>query len=815
MATYEASGSEMITQSGQSHIQNSLNSLKGGVKTRGVDWAGAILRRKILLTFILTVSSILGYLFYLRQPKVYASTLKLMIWTQSPPRIVNREADLPIASSGSEGKHVNLLTSELVLEKAATDGHLRETSTFKDDRAILPRLRAMVSVKAVEDAADTLILTAKGPVPEDLPQILSEVVVAYQDVLSEDAAAIGKSSAELVEKLKDKILQEKSTNEERFFELIEKLGVSKDEKSGRYLNPFNEQLDELKVEKTRRERAHQEAFDRMQNIKEIAEVPAGRQNDLFRLAAIEASKALQIPLPEDSTRTDVEEQNELLRRLDAKIFSLDQSTTELRVKAQKYRRSLGDRHPTVVSILGDLDSYNSMLALFREQYARLSKDREAVLDEISDAKTAKPAVGQKNRFEQELVQVYLASLQRESDRLSTSVSTVDEEIQKLDALATAARGQIEELNLLASQIQQKDGVVREILDNLSNLTVVASNYTSTKVRVIDRPGVGYQIAPQLLTSIAAFVFAGGLLGAGLIVLLDWSDLSYRSPSEIKERLGLPVIARIELMSNSEGRDGTHSHCLVTIDKPKSKLSEAYRACRTTLLFMAKQHGLKTFLITSPSAGDGKSTSSLNLAACFAQGGLKTVVVDADLRRPRCHFYMGINISPGLKDLATGDKNWDEIIQQSSLHPNLSVITAGKPISNPSEFVASEQFRDLIDKLKSRFDIVIVDSPPVLPVADAMSLSSFCDGVLLVLRIRKGVVLSSEKAVDTLRSVDANLLGVLVNQVSRESHYSDYGSYGYSGYGGYAYYAGRYYDTQNSKYYDSEDKAETKSNGKHA
>ncbi|MFN9911983.1 MAG: hypothetical protein ACK53L_05345, partial [Pirellulaceae bacterium] len=94
----------------------------------------------------------------------------------------------------------------------------------------------------------------------------------------------------------------------------------------------------------------------------------------------------------------------------------------------------------------------------------------------------------------------------------------------------------------------------------------------------------------------------------------------------------------------------------------------------------------------------------------------------------------------------------------------------------------------MNHLRSNFDIVIIDSPPVLPVADAMTLATRCDGVMLVIKIRKGVVLSSEKAVESLRQVDANLLGVVVNQVERQTHYSEYGRYGYSGYGGYSYYA---------------------------
>ena len=294
-------------------------------------------------------------------------------------------------------------------------------------------------------------------------------------------------------------------------------------------------------------------------------------------------------------------------------------------------------------------------------------------------------------------------------------------------------------------------------------------------------------------------------------MLDWSDLSYRSPEEIKERLGLPVVARISKIAQSgKFREG-HAETLVTVRKPQSPVSEAYRACRTAMLFMAKQQNLKTFLITSAAAGDGKSTTSLNLAMCFAQGGLKTVIVDADLRRPRCHAYLGVEPSPGLKDYSVGDATAEQIIRVTELHPNLSVVTAGRHFSNPSQFIDSLQFEEFLQGLRERFDIVIIDSPPVLPVADSLALASRCDGVLLVMKIRKGVVLSSQKACESLRSVNANLLGVVVNHVERMSHYSDYGKYGYNGYGGYAYYAGRYYGKQNDAYYESEKEANERVN----
>ncbi len=222
-----------------------------------------------------------------------------------------------------------------------------------------------------------------------------------------------------------------------------------------------------------------------------------------------------------------------------------------------------------------------------------------------------------------------------------------------------------------------------------------------------------------------------------------------------------------------------------------------------MLFLAKENNAKTILVTSPSAGDGKSTTATNLAIVFAQAGYKTVLLDADLRRPRCHVYLGESKAPGLKDMVAGSADYHSLIKPCKDYNNLSLIASGGHPSNPTEFLESVQFKKLLTDLKNDFDFIVVDSPPVLPVADATALATMCDMVFLVLKIRRGVELASTKATEILRMVDGNVLGVIVNGVERRSYYSDYGKYGYSGYGGYKYYASRYYEKDNEKYYKAE------------
>jgi capsular exopolysaccharide synthesis family protein len=220
-------------------------------------------------------------------------------------------------------------------------------------------------------------------------------------------------------------------------------------------------------------------------------------------------------------------------------------------------------------------------------------------------------------------------------------------------------------------------------------------------------------------------------------------------------------------------------------EPKSIVAEAYRTIRTAVFFGIPQEEAKTIHITSPATGDGKSTIVSNLAITMAQAGQKTLVLDADFRKPMLHniFQIGSR-KEGLSNLLTGTINLKDVIQPGPVD-GLDIINCGIEVPNPSEILNSNSFAKLLKVLSERYDRVIIDSPPVGPVADSQILAALCDITLLVLRAERSTRRQSQHARDSLLSVGGRILGAIMNDVPRK--HSRYGYYYASRYGGYGYY----------------------------
>jgi capsular exopolysaccharide synthesis family protein len=229
---------------------------------------------------------------------------------------------------------------------------------------------------------------------------------------------------------------------------------------------------------------------------------------------------------------------------------------------------------------------------------------------------------------------------------------------------------------------------------------------------------------------------------------------------------------------------------------KSIVAEAYRTIRTAVFFGAPKGEAKTILVTSPAPGDGKSTLVSNLAIAMAQAGQKTLVIDGDFRRPAQHKIFEIDQNKGLSSVLAGRHTLDEAVQSGPVK-GLDILTCGPEVPNPSELLNSDVFAETLKNLSERYDRVIIDSPPVTPVADSQVLGALCNVTLLVLRAEKSTRRLSQQARDVLLSVGAHILGVVVNDVSPKrgrygyySGYSRYGGYGYGSYGYYSYYGNR-------------------------
>lgn len=221
--------------------------------------------------------------------------------------------------------------------------------------------------------------------------------------------------------------------------------------------------------------------------------------------------------------------------------------------------------------------------------------------------------------------------------------------------------------------------------------------------------------------------------------------------------------------------------LITVAHPKSPISEQFRTIRTNINFMAIDKPIKTLAMTSANVSEGKSTVTDNLAVVWAQTGQKVLLIDSDLRRPTLHATFNKNNQQGLTTVLTSGTNsvdLRQIIQESGVD-NLDILTAGPIPPNPAELLNSQRMKTLLDTVKSIYDMVIVDVPPMLEVTDTQILSRSLDAVVLVVKQGQTQKLAIKRSVELLRLAKANLLGYVMNDVNTGSD-AAYG-YGY-GYG---------------------------------
>ena len=210
------------------------------------------------------------------------------------------------------------------------------------------------------------------------------------------------------------------------------------------------------------------------------------------------------------------------------------------------------------------------------------------------------------------------------------------------------------------------------------------------------------------------------------------------------------------------------------------IQEAYRTARTNIIFSLADSNekCKVLCITSANAGEGKPTTALNLAITFAQTGSKVLLIDADLRKPRIHQYLGVVKSDGLTTVLSKQKEFEDVVYHN-LRPGLDCITSGSIPPNPAELLGSESMEKLLDKLKIQYDYILIDTPPVTVVTDAVALSGYVSGIMLVVREGFTNYESIDQALSLLNIAKAKIIGFFINDIDAMS--MNYGSYR-SGYG---------------------------------
>lgn len=212
--------------------------------------------------------------------------------------------------------------------------------------------------------------------------------------------------------------------------------------------------------------------------------------------------------------------------------------------------------------------------------------------------------------------------------------------------------------------------------------------------------------------------------------------------------------------------------LIVESRPKSAEAEAYKTLRTNVQYSSISKKIKTLLVTSADSKDGKSTVCSNLGVTFSQNGQSVIILDCDFRKPSIHKFFNISNSAGITDILLGEEKLEETIQH--YNSNTDILTVGNIPPNPSEILGSQSMINLLSFLSERYDIVIIDSPPVGVVTDAQIISASVDGTLVVIRAEETKAKRVTEAVNLLKKVDANIIGMVLNEAQNiNKSYSDY------------------------------------------
>jgi succinoglycan biosynthesis transport protein ExoP len=300
----------------------------------------------------------------------------------------------------------------------------------------------------------------------------------------------------------------------------------------------------------------------------------------------------------------------------------------------------------------------------------------------------------------------------------------------------------------------------------------ASPVKVSVVRPADAPAA--PVSPRPKINLALGLLVGLALGVGAAVLRETLDMSVKSLDDVQDVTGASPLGVV-----IEDPDAARKPLLVHGDSHGPR-AEAFRQLRTNLQYVDVDSPPRVVVVTSALPDEGKSTTSVNLASTLAQAGTRVVLLEADLRRPRVARYLGIEGAVGLTDVLAGHCDLDAALQSWG-RDLFSVLPSGPLPPNPSEVLSSQHMQDLLKVLEDRFEVVLIDSPPLLPVTDAAVLARAGDGAILVVRHGRTTKEQLARTVSTLQAVDARLLGTVLNRVPRKGPDASYYGYAYTDY----------------------------------
>ncbi|MCX5811379.1 MAG: polysaccharide biosynthesis tyrosine autokinase [Proteobacteria bacterium] len=465
------------------------------------------------------------------------------------------------------------------------------------------------------------------------------------------------------------------------------------------------------------------------------------------------------------------------------------------IQAQTARLEAESKNREVQDLLSKGASYESIPQINNSYLVQRLRENEAKL--TAQVSELSQKYGEKHPRMIQLKQEIDSMRQKIKDEAKQVLSSIKNEYAIARAREASARGALEgqktetqklsersiQYGVLLREVEKNRELYENILKRLKE-TSVTQELGTTNVRVVDVAEVPRSSArPKKMQNIMLSIIVGLFMGIGLAFFLEYLDNTIKTPDDIKKYLGVPNLAIIPAI-NFEEEVGEHvkQASLIVHHKPKSTISEAFRSLRTAILFSFPENPPKIILVTSIVPQEGKSFIAVNTALIMAHAGDSVLLIDADLRRPSINKLLSFDNLKGLSNIIVGE---EANIRPSAIHDKLSVITSGPIPPNPAELLGSKRMEETIEKYKGLYDKIIIDSPPVSSVTDALVLSRLADGIIFVVHGGKTTKEMGMRGIGQLQGVNARVLGAVLNNIDIDKsgyyYYSHYYSHYYKNY----------------------------------
>lgn len=745
-----------------------------------LNYVRLLLRRKwhwLVLGLVIGIGGMLAY--WRLAPSQYVSRAEILVVQKDTGLTAVSAQDsrsaAPQVSEDVLATHMKLLQSSRIVRSALEHDQLDELPSIQSQlttqintpvKYVIEQLSVTRGGEGQSKSAHVIGLAFRHTSDEDAKLVIKALIGAYKRFLETTFQDVNLEAYRLIEEAEQKLQGELRTAEQEYqkFRSTSPLLYKGNESS----NTHRTRYENAQVELATVESKLAETKGRLEAVeKYLSALDAAKASDISRLTVIDERAApriallLQVEQGESASAAFLSRQPE---RMETARLGI-QTLSELRAQAEVLRLTLGPKHPDVTEMDIRIKSLEKSI---KESNAELNvplagtgflKDAKKIVDAYVDFL-------RNDLVADELYKTELLAASQEAEKLARTMVKDElqdqyyrEEVERKQLMYDAIVGRLQEMNLA----REYGGFINE--------TIV-------------EPEVGELVWPRLSICLPVGILLGALLGISGAAVSTAREEAFRSPEAVKEMLDLPILANVPTFRGckaGKGKErGPKVHpAIVAYHAPVSVQAEAFRLLRTQLFCLQNERG-QVVQVTSPKQGDGKSTLVTNLAVSVAQAGRRVLLIDCDLRRPSLSTLLGVPAEPRFASLLSGAIKLEAAAASTGVH-NLDVITSALPADSP-ELLESDAFAKLIESAKAEYDVVFLDTPPLLPVADPCIIARHADAVIITINIKRNTQSQAMWARQLLTDVGANVIGVVVNGVDASSSYGyEYQAYGQSRY----------------------------------